>query len=150
MSGLKPQVILINDRRYCIGPCEHCDESASEMEALKAFTDWTQWLGVLPSCAICGVAIPITEVSLIHKVVGDSPEALAWRVHFVAFDKCLSFTSFNGVDVGMHDACARVSLPHAHWELLGRVVHHQYGRRRMPWDTGFRERVHGELAGGEK
>src|SRR5262245_40562100 len=93
------QVIVINDLRFCVGPCVRCDQSATESEALRAFTEWKGWFGALPSCAVCGGAIAFREITLAHMVVGASPEVLAWRVHSVEFDHCLSFTAYKGVEV---------------------------------------------------
>lgn len=137
------QTISINDLLYCIGPCSHCGQSAKEDEALDAFNQWKEWLVELPSCAICGGAVPVTEVVLAHKVVEESPEVLAWRVRYVVFDDCLAFVGAKGVEVSMHGDCAREALPKADWKSLGIVCHHQEGRRRMPWDDGFREWIHG-------
>lgn len=147
MSDIERHTISINDIRYSLGPCGNCGQSASEAEALQALSEWREWLGDLPSCAICGTAIPMTEVVLVHRVVSESPEVLAWRINHVIFGACLGFVAVKGVDVKMHESCARKALPRADWESLGDVRHHQEGQRRMPWDTGFHERTCGTQFG---
>lgn len=141
MSGSERHTISVNDVRYSLGPCGHCGQSASKGEALQALSEWREWLGDLPSCAICGERIPMTEVVLVHRVVSEPPEVLAWRIDYVIFDACLGFVAYKGVEVNMHENCARKGLPRADWESLGAVSHHQEGRQRMPWDSGFPERA---------
>jgi len=139
------QILSINDVVFAIGPCLYCSLSASEVEAMKALAEWSEWFGELPSCAVCGALIRMAEVTLDHIVVGIDPCTGTWKIRFVIFNDCINLTGFGGTPVRVHAACARIAMPHADWESMDGTSHTEEGRGPMPWDTlATRVRLHGD------
>lgn len=138
------RTVSINDIEFSIGPCRHCGGLASEAEALRALSDWSESFGERPSCAVCGEPIKMSKVVLQHLTIGRDRRETIWKVAHVILPNCLSFTGFNGTHVRIHGSCAREGLPFADWRSLdGETV--EQGRGRMPWDdvVGICERPHG-------
>lgn len=138
------QTLTINDIEFEVGPCLHCNMSASELEAMKALAAWSEWLGERLSCAVCGDLIKMVKVTLEHKVVGRDPGATTWKVRFVTFNDCVNLMGFGGTPVRIHGGCGRIAMPHADWASLDGTSHTEEGRGSIPWDSLItRERPHG-------
>jgi hypothetical protein len=141
---LPRHIISINDLEFAVGPCHYCGGLASEAEALRALSEWSEWFGKPPSCAACGAPIRMTRVVLRHVTVGSGQGETLWKVAHVIFPNCLSLTAVVGAAVRLHGSCARKCFPHADWKSLdGDSLEH--GRTPRPWDDATRrsERPHG-------
>jgi len=109
----RKDIISINGTLVEFLPCSHCRVPGSEAEARKALLSWHHQ----PSrCGHCGLVISIQKITLTHRPTIWGKDHL-WEVSRAILNRSRILYS-EGVDVLIHDDCARRALPHIDWNSL--------------------------------
>lgn len=94
-------------------PCSHCGVSGSEADARRALDGWHPQ----PSrCGHCGCVISIERITLTHRPMLWGRSHI-WEISRAILDRSRILYS-EGVDVLIHDECAKRAMPHVAWTSL--------------------------------
>lgn len=109
------EIISINGTVIEFRPSRYQHVPGTEADAQKALADWKE--DHSEHCAHCGVAITISAAILTHATAMWRSTPI-WEVTRVVLERGKTLMTSDGVEILIHEACARIALPNVDWEKM--------------------------------